>query len=134
MFCSDGIRITERGLPYQGTSPAKKYYGEFRYGAQIRNSVYGRSKTLRKGLRNGCFSKEKRQENGAESEKLLRWQNTTDSSAVLYLVRKGGYRKNAFVDARKAQWCVHFFGRSWVIIGIFELFLKIRREFGGVSK
>ena len=40
---------------------------EFRYGEKIR---YGRSKTLRRGLINACFSRQKRQENGTESEKL----------------------------------------------------------------
>ena len=34
-------------------------------------------------------SRHKRQENGTESERLRRWQNTTDSRAVLFLVRKG---------------------------------------------
>ena len=59
---------------------------EFRCGEKIR---YGRSKTLRRGVRNACFSRGKRQENGTESEKLRRQQNTTDSSAVLFLVQKG---------------------------------------------
>ena len=36
-----------------------------------------------------CFSRKKRQENGTDIEKLRRWQNTTDSCAVLFLVRKG---------------------------------------------
>ena len=35
------------------------------------------------------FSRKKRQENGTDPEKLRRWQNSTDSSAVLFLVRKG---------------------------------------------
>ena len=60
--------------------------GEFRYGETIR---YGRSKALWKGLRNACFCRQKRQENGTESEQLRRQQNTTDSNAVLFLVRKG---------------------------------------------
>ena len=38
---------------------------EFRYGEKIR---YRRSKTPRRGLRNACFSRHKRQENGTESE------------------------------------------------------------------
>ena len=59
---------------------------EFRYGEKIGN---GRSKTLRRGLRNACFSRTKRQENGTAYEKLRRQQNTTDSSAVLFLVRMG---------------------------------------------
>ena len=59
---------------------------QFWYREKIR---HGRGKTQRRGLINACFSKQKRQENGTESEKLRRWQNTTDSSAVLFLVRKG---------------------------------------------
>ena len=35
------------------------------------------------------FSGEKRQENSTDTEKLRRWQYTTDSSAALFLVRKG---------------------------------------------
>ena len=44
-----------------------------------------------------CFSRQKWQENGIKSEKLRREQNTTDSSAVLFLVRKGplGTRKDS---------------------------------------
>ena len=42
---------------------------ESRYGEKIR---YGRSKTLRRGLRHACFCRQKRQENGTESEKLRR--------------------------------------------------------------
>ena len=59
---------------------------EFRYGEKIR---YGRSKTLWRGLRSACFSRKRSQENGADTEKLRWWQNGTDSSAVLFLVRKG---------------------------------------------
>ena len=33
-----------------------------------------------------------RQENGTDGEKLRRWQNTTNSSAVAFLVRKGPLR------------------------------------------
>ena len=45
---------------------------------------------LRRGLRNACFSRKRRRENGTDdTEKLRRWQNSTDSSAVLFLVRKG---------------------------------------------
>ena len=36
-----------------------------------------------------CFPKEKGQENGTDSKTLRPWQKTTDSSAVLFLVRKG---------------------------------------------
>ena len=35
------------------------------------------------------FSRKKRQENGTDTEKLRRWQNSTNSCAVLFLVRKG---------------------------------------------
>ena len=40
-------------------------------------------------MRSACFSRKKRQENGTDPEKLRRWQNSMDSSAVLFLVRKG---------------------------------------------
>ena len=50
-----------------------------------REKCYGKSKTLRRVLRSACFSRKKRQENGTESKKL----RTTDSGAVLFLVRKG---------------------------------------------
>ena len=72
---------------------------EFRYGEKIR---YGRSKTLWRGLRSACFSRQKRQENGTESEKLRRRQNTTDSSAVLFLVRKGPLGMTATLAIRIA--------------------------------
>ena len=42
-----------------------------RYGEKIR---YRRSKTLRRGLRNACFSRQKRQENGTDCERLRRKQ------------------------------------------------------------
>ena len=42
---------------------------EFRYGEKIR---YGCSKTPQRGLRNACFCRQKRQEDGTESEKLRR--------------------------------------------------------------
>ena len=42
-----------------------------------------------RGLRNACSSREERQENGPDSEKVRLQQNTTDSSAVVLLVRKG---------------------------------------------
>ena len=52
-------------------------------------NCYGNSKTLRIVLRSAGFSRKKRQENGTDIEKLRRQQNTTDSGAVLFLVRKG---------------------------------------------
>ena len=42
-------------------------------------------------LRSACFSRKKRQEDGADSKKLRRQQNTTDSGAVLFLVRRGPF-------------------------------------------
>ena len=47
------------------------------------------AKRYGKGSEMPCFSRERRQENGTETEKLRRWQNIMDSSAVLFLVRKG---------------------------------------------
>ena len=62
------------GLPRErvpkGPARTKKTTeSEFRYGEKIE---YGRSKTLRTGLRSDCFIRQKRQENGTESEKLRR--------------------------------------------------------------
>ena len=54
-----------------------------------REKRYGNSKTLRIVLRSASFSRKKRQENGTDTEKLRRQQNTADLSAVLFLVRKG---------------------------------------------
>ena len=73
---------------------------EFRYGEQIR---YGRSKTLRRGLRSACFSRKKRQENGTDTEKLRRLQNSTDSSAILFLVQKGPLGKPRNPSDRKTR-------------------------------
>ena len=56
--------------------------------AMARKKRYGNSKTLRIVLRSACFSGKKRQEIGTDTGKLRRQQNT-DSSAVLFLVRKG---------------------------------------------
>ena len=50
---------------------------------------YGNSTALRVVLRSACFSRKKRQETGTDTEKLRRQQNTTDSGAVLFLIRKG---------------------------------------------
>ena len=72
----------------QGTLRTKNATeSEFRYGEQIR---YRCGKTLRRGLRSACFSRKKMQENGTDTEKLQwRQQHNMDSSAVLFLVRKG---------------------------------------------
>ena len=59
-----------------------------------------RSKTLRRGLRSACFPRKKRQENGTDTEKLRWWQNSTDLSAVLFLVRKGPLGWSEFPPAR----------------------------------
>ena len=54
----------------QGPSRTKNTTeSEFRCGEKIR---YGRSKTLRRGPRNACFSRQERQKNGTESD-TLRW-------------------------------------------------------------
>ena len=52
-------------------------------------NCYGKSKTLRRVLRNTSFYKEKEAGKGTDSDKLRPWQNTTDSSAVVFLVWKG---------------------------------------------
>ena len=54
-----------------------------------REKRYGNSETLRIVLRSAPCSRKERQENGTDTEKLRRQQNTTDSGAVLFLVRKG---------------------------------------------
>ena len=74
------------GFPKGPSRTKNTTESDFRHGKKIR---CGRSKILRRGLRNACFSRKKRQENGTESENLRRLRNTTDSSAVLFLVRKG---------------------------------------------
>ena len=79
-------KIPLPGLPYGPSRTKNTTESKFRYGEKIR---YGHSKTPRRGLRNACFSRENRQENGTENEQLRRKQNTTDSSAVVFLVRKG---------------------------------------------
>ena len=83
---SDNICDPGHHLPKGPFRTKNSTESEFRYGHQIR---YGRSKTLRRGLRSACSSRKKSQENGTDAEKLRRWQNSTDSSAVLFLVRKG---------------------------------------------
>ena len=53
-------------------APCRTQYtteSEFRHGEKIR---YGRSKTLRRGLRNACLYRQKRQENGIQTVKLRR--------------------------------------------------------------
>ena len=91
---------------------------EFRYGEKIR---CGNSKTLRTGLRDACFSMQKRQENGTESEKLRQQQNATDSSDVLFLVRKGplgGVCPSMGVIGKSAPEIGQFLRRNfWMISG-----------------
>ena len=50
---------------------------------------FGTDVAKRHGLRSACFSRKRRQENGTDTDKLRRWQNSTDSSAISFLVRKG---------------------------------------------
>ena len=75
-LCGSGgpIGVFEK-IEFLGQLPKGPYHTkntterESRYGEKIR---CGRSKTLRRGLRNACFSRQNRQENGTESEKLRR--------------------------------------------------------------
>ena len=60
------------------------------------------------------FSGEKRQENGTGTEKLRRLQNTTDSSAILLLVRKGPLGMALFPCFR------FFYPRFFVNIALFD--------------
>ena len=69
--------------PPKGPSRTQFSMGSrFGMGKEIR---YGGRKTLRKLV----FQRKKQQENGTDSKTLRPWQNTTDSSAVAFLVRKG---------------------------------------------
>ena len=53
-------------------------------------------------------SRKKRQENGTDTKKLRWWQNSTDSRAVLFLVRKGPLGNDNFLSFfRLSTMCAH---------------------------
>ena len=102
--------------PPKGLSHTK-FGMESQFGA-AREIRYGNSKELRKVLGNAHFPQEKRQNlYGTESKTLRQWQNTTDSSTVAFLERKGPLGKMQKMQTPKRRKCGKMLLIGFIVTG-----------------